>query len=51
MFLCKQVFDKLKQSYEAVEIDIRDDTAAIQEILGEITGAKTVSDTENIFFL
>ncbi|XP_012252844.2 glutaredoxin-C4-like isoform X2 [Athalia rosae] len=40
--MAKQVFDKLKQKYTAVELDNRDDADEIQAILGEITGAKTV---------
>ncbi|OXU23611.1 hypothetical protein TSAR_009229 [Trichomalopsis sarcophagae] len=40
--MAKEVFDKLKQSYTAIELDKRDDADEIQDILGEITGARTV---------
>lgn len=37
-----QVFATLNEKYEAYELDQRDDGAAIQAALAEITGAKTV---------
>lgn len=37
------MFDKIKEKYTTVELDLRDDGEEIQGILGEITGAKTVS--------
>ncbi|KAF2901627.1 hypothetical protein ILUMI_04552 [Ignelater luminosus] len=40
--LAKDVFEKLKQNYTAIELDQRNDGEEIQTILGEITGAKTV---------
>ncbi|KAJ8948647.1 hypothetical protein NQ318_022715 [Aromia moschata] len=40
--LAKEVFDKLKEKYTAVELDSREDGEEIQSILGEITGARTV---------
>lgn len=46
-----QVFDSLKQSYVSVELDKRDDAEDIQKILGEITGAKTVSKNLHIISL
>lgn len=42
-----KVFDKLKEKYTVVELDIRDDGEEIQGILGEITGARTVSVLAN----
>ncbi|KAJ8922999.1 hypothetical protein NQ315_001547 [Exocentrus adspersus] len=40
--LAKEVFDKIKEKYTAIELDGRDDGDEIQSILGEITGVKTV---------
>ncbi|XP_066152786.1 uncharacterized protein Grx1 [Euwallacea fornicatus] len=40
--LAKEVFDKLKEKYTAVELDKRNDGDEIQSILGDITGARTV---------
>ncbi|ENN71079.1 hypothetical protein D910_02077 [Dendroctonus ponderosae] len=40
--MAKEVFDKIKEKYTTIELDLRDDAEEIQEILGEITGAKTV---------
>lgn len=37
-----QVFDSLKKTYTAVELDDREDAQEIQDVLGEITGARTV---------
>lgn len=37
-----QVFDKLKEKYTAIELDQRDDGEEIQNVLGEITGARSV---------
>lgn len=43
-----QVFDKLKENYTAIELDQRDDGEEVQNILGEITGARTVSNIQFI---
>ncbi|XP_046991020.1 glutaredoxin isoform X1 [Schistocerca americana] len=40
--MAKEVFDKLKYKYTAIELDNRDDGDAIQSALAEITGARTV---------
>ncbi|KAJ8959754.1 hypothetical protein NQ314_006183 [Rhamnusium bicolor] len=40
--LAKEVFNKIKENYTAIELDTRDDGEEIQNILGEITGARTV---------
>ncbi|KAK4873750.1 hypothetical protein RN001_013110 [Aquatica leii] len=40
--MAKEVFNKLKQKYTAVELDHRSDADEIQMILGEMTGARTV---------
>ncbi|KAK9887814.1 hypothetical protein WA026_000129 [Henosepilachna vigintioctopunctata] len=40
--LAKNVFDELKKSYTAIELDARDDGDEIQAVLGDITGARTV---------
>ncbi|CAH1978293.1 unnamed protein product [Acanthoscelides obtectus] len=40
--LAKEVFEKIKEKYTVIELDKRDDGEEIQQILGEITGAKTV---------
>jgi hypothetical protein len=37
-----QVFDKLSQKYTTIELDHRDDGDSIQNVLGEITGARSV---------
>ncbi|GLG94084.1 Putative glutaredoxin [Gryllus bimaculatus] len=37
-----KVFNKINVTYSAIELDKRDDADAIQDILGEITGARTV---------
>lgn len=37
-----QVFDSLKKKYTAIELDDREDAQDIQDVLGEITGARTV---------
>lgn len=37
------MFDKIKETYTAIELDLRNDSDEIQDILGEITGARTVS--------
>lgn len=44
-----QQFDKLKFPYLTVELEGRDDCNQIQAVLGELTGATTVS-IENSFF-
>jgi glutaredoxin 3 len=36
------VFDSLKKTYTAIELDDREDARDIQDILGEMTGARTV---------
>ncbi|XP_071553371.1 uncharacterized protein [Temnothorax nylanderi] len=40
--MAKKVFDSLKKTYTAVELDDREDAQEIQDVLGEITGARTV---------
>ncbi|BES91896.1 Glutaredoxin [Nesidiocoris tenuis] len=40
--MAKEVFQKLKKSFTAIELDKRDDGDQIQGVLGEMTGAKTV---------
>ncbi|XP_015516691.1 uncharacterized protein [Neodiprion pinetum] len=40
--MAKEVFDKLKHKYTAIELDSRDDGDEIQSILSELTGARTV---------
>lgn len=40
--MAKDVFNNLKQSFKAVELDEREDGEEVQSILGEITGARTV---------
>lgn len=40
MFL--QVFDSLKKKYTAIELDDREDADDIQNVLAELTGARTV---------
>ncbi|XP_044738397.1 glutaredoxin-C4-like [Chrysoperla carnea] len=40
--MAKEVFDKLKHKYTAIELDERNDTDAVQDILGEMTGARSV---------
>lgn len=37
-----QVFDKLSQKYYALELDQREDGEEIQDVLKEITGARSV---------
>lgn len=37
-----QVFDKLKKTYTAIELDQRDDGDEIQNVLGAMTGARSV---------
>lgn len=36
------MFESLKKSYTAIELDNREDAQDIQDVLGEITGARTV---------
>lgn len=38
----KQVFDELRVPYVAVELNGRSDGSDIQEVLGQMTGARTV---------
>ncbi|RZF47230.1 hypothetical protein LSTR_LSTR004939 [Laodelphax striatellus] len=40
--LAKEVFDGIKKTYTCVELDNRNDGDSIQNILGVITGARTV---------
>ncbi|XP_011301537.1 glutaredoxin-C4 isoform X2 [Fopius arisanus] len=40
--MAKDAFDKLKQKYNSIELDHRDDADEVQDILGEITGARSV---------
>ncbi|KZC11780.1 PREDICTED: glutaredoxin-C4-like [Dufourea novaeangliae] len=40
--MAKQVFDDLHEKYTAIELDEREDGDEIQDILGEITSARTV---------
>ncbi|CAG9817797.1 unnamed protein product [Phaedon cochleariae] len=40
--LAKEVFDKLNAKYTEITLENRDDGEAIQSILGEMTGARTV---------
>ncbi|KAL6262378.1 glutaredoxin-C4-like isoform X2 [Pogonomyrmex barbatus] len=40
--MAKQVFDSLKKTYTAIELDDREDAQEIQDVLGEMTGARTV---------
>lgn len=47
--MAKQQFQKLNQPFTAIELDKRDDSAAIQAALGEITGATSVW-TKKIYF-
>lgn len=37
-----QVFDKLKKKYTTIELDDREDAQEIQDVLGDLTGARTV---------
>ncbi|XP_063985763.1 uncharacterized protein LOC135166939 isoform X2 [Diachasmimorpha longicaudata] len=40
--MAKEVFEKLKQGYGVIELDERDDADEVQDILGELTGARSV---------
>ncbi|KAL0099603.1 hypothetical protein PUN28_019786 [Cardiocondyla obscurior] len=40
--MAKQVFDSLKKTYITVELDDREDAQEIQDVLGQLTGARTV---------
>ncbi|KAF6198354.1 hypothetical protein GE061_008102 [Apolygus lucorum] len=40
--MAKEVFEKVKTSFKAIELDSRDDGDEIQSVLGEMTGARTV---------
>ncbi|CAH0393855.1 unnamed protein product [Bemisia tabaci] len=40
--MAKEVFDKLSQKYYALELDQREDGEEIQDVLKEITGARSV---------
>jgi glutaredoxin 3 len=38
-----QVFNKLNVKYTTIELDKRDDGDSVQSVLGEMTGARSVS--------
>ncbi|XP_044004783.1 glutaredoxin-C3-like isoform X2 [Aphidius gifuensis] len=40
--MAKEVFDKLNQAYKAIELNERKDGDEIQDVLLEMTGARTV---------
>jgi len=40
--MAKKVFDSLQKKYTAIELDDREDAQEIQDVLGELTGARTV---------
>ncbi|KAI4455885.1 glutaredoxin 2 [Holotrichia oblita] len=40
--LAKEVFGKIDKKFTAIELDSRDDANDIQEVLEELTGARTV---------
>ncbi|XP_043279115.1 glutaredoxin-C4-like isoform X2 [Venturia canescens] len=40
--LAKEVFQKMKRQFTAIELDQRDDGDEIQSVLGEMTGERTV---------
>ncbi|XP_012230647.1 uncharacterized protein [Linepithema humile] len=40
--MAKEVFDSLNKTYTAIELDDREDAQDIQDVLAEITGARTV---------
>lgn len=40
--MAKEVFEKLQHTFTAIELDKRDDGDSIQDVLGEITGARSV---------
>ncbi|XP_054267651.1 uncharacterized protein LOC128989995 isoform X2 [Macrosteles quadrilineatus] len=40
--MAKEVFDKLKLKYTVIELDERDDGGEVQDVLGEMTGARSV---------
>ncbi|XP_059622738.1 uncharacterized protein LOC132265953 [Phlebotomus argentipes] len=40
--MAKEQFRKLAQDFTSIELETRDDGAEIQDVLGEITGARTV---------
>ncbi|XP_008560297.1 uncharacterized protein LOC103580356 isoform X1 [Microplitis demolitor] len=40
--MAKEVFDKMNKTYKAIELDEKDDGEDYQDILGEITGARSV---------
>ncbi|XP_015120831.1 glutaredoxin-C4 isoform X2 [Diachasma alloeum] len=40
--MAKEAFQKLKQAYDVIELDQRDDADEVQDILGELTGARSV---------
>ncbi|EFN72745.1 Glutaredoxin-C4 [Camponotus floridanus] len=40
--MAKKVFESLKKPYTAIELDNREDGQDIQDVLNEITGARTV---------
>uniref|UniRef100_A0A1L8DU31 Glutaredoxin-2, mitochondrial n=1 Tax=Nyssomyia neivai TaxID=330878 RepID=A0A1L8DU31_9DIPT len=40
--MAKEQFQKLKQKFTTVELENRDDGAEIQDVLGQLTGGRTV---------
>ena len=46
-----QVFKDLNQEYDLIELDQVPDGSAIQDELGKMTGARTVIELKNIFFI
>ncbi|XP_055694034.1 uncharacterized protein LOC129796265 isoform X2 [Lutzomyia longipalpis] len=40
--MAKEQFDKLSQKFTAIELETRDDGSEIQDVLGEMTGGRTV---------
>ncbi|XP_012274163.1 glutaredoxin-C4-like isoform X2 [Orussus abietinus] len=40
--MAKEIFGKINKKFTAIELDERDDGDEIQNILGEMTGARTV---------
>ncbi|KAL7286058.1 hypothetical protein TKK_0019666 [Trichogramma kaykai] len=40
--MAKECFEKLKQAFTAIELDKRDDMDEFQDILGTLTGARSV---------
>lgn len=40
--MAKEVFDGLKQKYTAIEIEDREDMDQVQDVLGQMTGARSI---------